>query len=364
METPHDRGRAAALAVAGRAAAATCGVVTVALVAFVVWRSAGLLALLYVAAMIAVVLDRPVAALTRQGLRRRWALALVLTGVGVATLAAVLLALGPLVAQARGLATVAPAVADRLRAAIFPRVGGGLEGTPVASWAQDALSRGAAAMAGEVYGAAGGVATTAGALATALVMAVLLLASGPRVVQRAIDALPRHRRPWAEALARDLSLSLGAYLAGLSMIVVARVLATGAFLALARIPFVIPLALLTGASVLVPYLGSVIRLLAIGAVAWATRGAGGAVAALAFVCVYDVAENYVLSPIVYQRTLGLSALAQLVAVLFLGYHFGVLGAFLGVPLAATAQIVVRALLHPAVPASREPLTGFRHRGGA
>jgi predicted PurR-regulated permease PerM len=347
MDAPGDRGRAAALAVAGRAAAATCGVVAVALVAFVVWRSAGLLALLYVAAMIAVVLDRPVSALVRRGLARGWALALVLTAVAAVALTAALLVLGPLLAQARGLASEAPAVADRLRAAIVDRFGGGGAGSPLAAWAHDAVSRGAAALAGELYGAAGGVASTAGALATTLVTAVLLLASGPAVVGRALDALPRRHRSWAEPLARELSVSLGGYLAGLGTIVVARTLATAAFLILAGMPFVVPLALLAGASVLIPYLGSVIRLVAVGAVAWATHGAGGAIAAVAFVCVYDVVENYVLSPIVYRRTLGISALAQLVAVLFLGYHFGVAGAVLGVPLAATAQIVARALLRPA-----------------
>jgi putative heme transporter len=279
----------------------------------------------------------------RRGLGRAWALALVLSTVGAITLAAVFVAIGPLVAQVHGLVAAAPAVADRLRAALGARFGAALDGQPLASWLHDALSSGAGALAGGVYGAAGGVATAAGALATVLVMAVLLLANGPALVQRAIAALPSPRHAWAEALAHELSISLGGYLAGLSAIVAARVLATLAFLALARVPFAMPLALLAGASVLVPYLGSVLRLVAIGAAAWATRGAGGAVAALAFVAAYDVVENYVVSPIVYRKTLGISALGQLLAVLFLGYHFGVVGAVLAIPLAATTQIVVRAL---------------------
>lgn len=332
---------------AGRAAAATCGVLSVALVVFALWRSAALLALLYLAAMMAVVLDRPVAALVRRGLGRAWAVALVLTGVGAVALAAVVVAFGPLVDQVRGLATAAPAVADRLRAALVGWFGNILDVPPLATWFHDALSRGAGALAGGVFGAAGGIANASGAFATVLVMTVLLLASGPELVERAIGALPPLRRSWGEALARELSISLGGYLAGLSAVVGARILATGTFLALARVPFVIPLALLAGASVLIPYLGSALRLLSIGAVAWATRGSGGALVALAFVAAYDVAENYVLSPIVFRKTLGISALGQLVAVLFLGYHFGVVGAVLAIPLAATTQIFARALRFPA-----------------
>jgi putative heme transporter len=355
MESPRDPGRTpASLAVAFRAAAATCGVLSVVLVAFVLWRSAALLALLYVAAMMAVVLDRPVAALVRKGLAREWAVALVLSAIGAVALTAIVVAVGPLVAQARGLAAAAPALADRLRAALVGRFGTVLDATPVAAWFRDALSRGAGWLAGGVYGAAGGVASAAGALATVLVMSVVLLATGPHLVQRAIGALPPFRRPWADAVARELSSSLGGYFAGLSTIVLARIIATAAFLALARVPFVMPLALLAGASVLIPYLGSVLRLLAIGAATWATRGSGGALAALAFVAAYDVVENYVLSPIVYQKTLGISALWQLLAVLFFGYHLGVVGAVLAIPLAATVQIVSRALLSQAANAAAAP----------
>jgi putative heme transporter len=353
MEPSRETDRAAAaLSIAGRAGAAACGVLAVSLGAFVIWRSAALIALLYVAAMLAVVLDRPVASLVRRGVGRGWALALVLIGVTAIVFIAVVVAFGPLVDQARGLAAAAPALADRVRTALVGRFGSALEGTPLAASLHDALSRGAGAMASGVYGAAGGVANVAGALATVLVMAVLLLASGPRLVERAIQALPARRRPWAEDLARDLSISLGGYLAGLGIIIGARVFATGMFLFAARVPFVVPLTLLAGASVIIPYLGSVLRLLSIGGVAWATRGPGGAVAALAFVAVYDVIENYVLSPIVYRRTLGISALGQLAAVLFLGYHFGVIGAVLAIPITATVQIVFHAFRSPAsVPAS-------------
>jgi predicted PurR-regulated permease PerM len=355
MEAPRNSGRAAdALALAGRAAAAMCGVLVVALVAFAIWRAAALLALLYVAAMVAVALNRPVAALVRRGLGRVRALTLVLSGVAVVVVAAVLIAFGPLVGQLGGLAAAAPAVADRLRTALSGRLASVFGETSLPSLFHDALSRGAGELVGGVYGAAGGVASGAGALATVLVMAVLFLTSGPRLVQQAIGALPPRWRAWAEALAHDLSSSLGGYLAGLSAIVFARILATGAFLAVARVPFVIPLALLAGASVLIPYVGSILRLVVIGAAAWTTRGAGGALAALTFVALYDVVENYTLSPIVFRKTLGISALGQLVAVLFFGYLFGLTGAVLAIPLAATAQIVVRALRPRARDAAAPP----------
>jgi putative heme transporter len=365
MESTRNTDRAAAaLGIAGRAAAATCGVLSVTFAAYVLWRSAVLLALLYAAAMIAVVLDRPVAALARRGLRRAWALALVVVGAGAVTLGIAGVTLGPLVAQVVALATAAPELADRLRAALVARFDGALDRAPGAAALHDALTSGAGALARGTYEAAGGIANAAGAIVTVLVLAMLLLASGSRLVRQAIEAVPAHRRPWAEALARDLSSSLGGYLAGLGVMIVARVVASGIFLLVARIPFVIPLALLAGASVLVPYLGAVLRVLSIGAVAWATRGPGTAAAALAFVLAYDALENYVLSPIVYRKTVGVSALGQLVAVLFLGYHLGVAGAVLAIPVAAAAQITLRALRTPAGALPAGPRAGAGERPGS
>jgi predicted PurR-regulated permease PerM len=336
-----------AVAIAGTAAAVTCGVLAVALTAYVVWRSAALLALLYAAAMLAVVLDRPAAALVRKGLGRTWAVALVLTAACAITAATVVVAFGPLVAQARALASAVPEIADRVRTALTERFGGALGGTPLGTSLHEALSRGAGSLAGGVYGAAGGVASAAGALVTVLVMTVLLLANGPRLVRRAIGFFPPARRPWAEGLAHDLSSSLGGYLAGMGTIFLARVLSTGVFLGIERAPFAIPLSLLTGASVLIPYVGSVLRFVTIGSVEWVARGPGAAVTSLVFLAIYDVLENYVFSPLIFRRTLGISALGQLVAVLFLGYHLGVVGAVLAIPLAASAQIVSRALRRPA-----------------
>lgn len=340
-----DRGTAA-LGVAGRAAAAACGVLAVAFAAFVVWRSAALLALLYGAVIIAIVLDRPVTALARHGVPRAWALALVLAAIGAIAVFGAVVVLGPLVGQAADLATEAPALAERLRVAFVHRFGSPIEASPLGGAVRDLLSGGAAAL----YGAAGNVANAAVALGTVLVLAVLLLASAPHLVTRAVAAVRPPRRPLAEQVARELSESLGGYLAGLAVIVAARLAATGGYLLLVGVPFVVPLTLVAGGSVLVPYLGAVLRLVSIGAVAWGTRGPGAAVSALAFVAAYDVVENYVVSPLVYRRTLGVSALGQLVAVLVLGYHFGAVGALLAVPLAATGQVLLRALRSPAAAA--------------
>ncbi len=90
-----------------------------------------------------------------QAFRRASALGLALTGFGMMQLAAVAIAVGPLVAQARGLATMTPAVADRLRAALVGRFGSVFDGTALITSSKTRCRTAPARWPGGIYGAAG-----------------------------------------------------------------------------------------------------------------------------------------------------------------------------------------------------------------
>jgi predicted PurR-regulated permease PerM len=59
--------------------------------------------------------------------------------------------------------------------------------------------------------------------------------------------------------------------------------------------------------------------------------------------VYQQIENHILQPIVYRRTVQLSAFLILVAVLLGGQLLGVLGALIAIPVAGSLQLLVREL---------------------
>jgi predicted PurR-regulated permease PerM len=59
--------------------------------------------------------------------------------------------------------------------------------------------------------------------------------------------------------------------------------------------------------------------------------------------VYQQIENHVLQPIVYRRTVELSAFLILIAVLIGGELLGVLGALIAIPVAGSLQLLVREL---------------------
>jgi predicted PurR-regulated permease PerM len=62
---------------------------------------------------------------------------------------------------------------------------------------------------------------------------------------------------------------------------------------------------------------------------------------LVFFVVYQQLENHVLQPLVYGRTVELSPLAVLIAVLIGAELAGVLGALAAIPVAGTIQVILR-----------------------
>jgi len=62
---------------------------------------------------------------------------------------------------------------------------------------------------------------------------------------------------------------------------------------------------------------------------------------LIFVIVYQQLENHFLQPVIYGRTVQLSPLTVLVAVLFGAELSGVIGALAAIPVAGALQVIVR-----------------------
>jgi len=76
--------------------------------------------------------------------------------------------------------------------------------------------------------------------------------------------------------------------------------------------------------------------------------------AVIFVIVYQQVENHFLQPVIYGRTVQLSALAVLVSVLVGAELAGILGALAAIPVAGTLQVLIRDQLAYRRGAQQEP----------
>lgn len=101
----------------------------------------------------------------------------------------------------------------------------------------------------------------------------------------------------------------------------------------------------TRSLVLVPVVGSTIAGVVVGAVAL-TVSLPVCIATIVFFVVFRLAEDYLLVPRVISRAVKVPALTTVVAVLIGGALLGIVGALVGIAVAAAIQLLTQEVLYP------------------
>jgi predicted PurR-regulated permease PerM len=138
--------------------------------------------------------------------------------------------------------------------------------------------------------------------------------------------------------------TVSGYVTGNLLISVIAGTGAGIVLALNGAPFPLALALLVAILDLIPVAGgATVAGIVLAIVAFLTSLSAGIIVVVYFI-VYQLIENHMLQPLVYGRTVRLSPLVVLVAVLVGSDLAGVLGALGAIPVAGTLQTLLAELL--------------------
>src|SRR6185436_597440 len=138
----------------------------------------------------------------------------------------------------------------------------------------------------------------------------------------------------------DIYRTVGGYVTGNLLIsLIAGTLTTVVLLALG-VPFAVALGVIVAILDLIPLAGATIAAIIIGTVAFLHSITAGIVVVIFFI-VYQQLENHFLQPVIYGRTVQLSPLAVLIAVLIGAELAGILGALAAIPVAGTIQVILR-----------------------
>jgi predicted PurR-regulated permease PerM len=314
------------------------GALAVLAVVYAITQSQFAIMLTLVAAMIAIALDHVVARLIRRGIRR-W-VAILVVGVVLVALVVLLAALvvPPAVRQATVLGHQLPEIIDKMRksdafVAIDQRFN--------VSAAIDQLGRHAPALVLRAANAVVGI--VAAAVATVL-LAVFMLIFGGDLVERLLGEVDSDQEHKLRRIRDIFYRAVGGYIGGVTLIAACNAACTAAFLAIVQLPFFLPLAILSGLASMVPYVGTFIMAVLVTLLALFASGAWTAVACVIFFVAYGQIEGNVLGPIVFRRAVHVNPLVVTLSILFFGEMAGVAGAFVAIPLVATAQIVLVELL--------------------
>ena len=309
---------------------------------YLAWRVRGVLRLCAISLFLALALIPIVDALDRHLRAPRAAIILALYVVlagGVAVLGSFVVP--SMAKQVQEISRNAPRYASELRANttfrhyddryhITAKLEGDLQRLP------ELLGRAAGPLEAVTVQAAGVV----GQLVTVLALTFLLLLHGRDYVGMALRLTgPREARYRSTLI--DVNRAVANYMLGNVAISLMATLATWIVLSILGVPYALSLGVVVGFFDLIPLVGATIGAIV---VALATATVDFPVATIvwvAFIIVYQRVEDYVVQPLVYGRAVKVNPIVTILAVLMGASLLGILGALLGIPIAAALQIIVR-----------------------
>jgi predicted PurR-regulated permease PerM len=302
------------------------------------------LLLIVIAAFVAIGLDPAVRFLVRRGMRRSFAVAAIVFAFLAAVAGFVAAAVPPLVAQATQLSSKGPGYLKQLndKHTLLGRLN-------LEYHVSDNLQRkvsGSGLSAGGVLHA--GTVVLSATFETIIVLALVIyfLADLTKIKIAVYRLFPKHRRPRVGLLGDEIIARVGGYVLGNVLTSLVAIVGSYVVLLILGVPYALVLSILVGVLDLIPLVGSTIGGAIVALVALATVSGTAAAITIGYHVFYRLFADYVLNPRVLRRTVDVSPVVTVVAVLIGGALLGVTGALIAVPAAAAIQLVLVEVVYP------------------
>jgi predicted PurR-regulated permease PerM len=209
---------------------------------------------------------------------------------------------------------------------------------------RDALENGGASKilgySGTALAVTKGVVTAVVATITIAVLTFFMLLEGENWIDRALGLLkPQSKERWAPVL-HQIYRTVGGYVTGALTIALVAGITAAILLNILSVPYAIALALLVAILDLIPLAGATAAAVIVTTIAFLSSSVAVGIVVLVYFIVYQQVENHFLYPLIYSRTVQLSPLAILIAVLIGASVAGILGALAAIPVAGAIQVVL------------------------
>jgi predicted PurR-regulated permease PerM len=184
------------------------------------------------------------------------------------------------------------------------------------------------------------VITIVAASITIIFLTFFMLLEGGGWAERFYQLFPEESQPRLRTVGHDIYRTVGGYVTGNIVISLIAGTSITIVLLILGVPYAVALGLLVAVLDLVPLAGATIAGIIVAVVAFLHSVPAGIVAVTFFI-VYQQLENHFLQPVIYGRTVQLSPLVVLIAVLVGAELAGILGALAAIPIAGAIQVIVR-----------------------
>jgi predicted PurR-regulated permease PerM len=302
--------------------------------------------LVVVSLFIAVGLNPSVCFFVNRGVKRPWAVLIVISAVLLALVLFVVALVPVITDQVTALIANAPDYLDKLQR---DRQVQKLDSQyHIIAKSKDFLSSGkwATGLFGGVVGV--GVAIL-GFLANAFIVLVLtlyFLASLEHTKNTLYDLAPASRRDRVRDLGEQILAGVGGYVSGAFIVAMCAGISSLIFLfAVGLSQYAVALAAVVTLLDVIPMIGATLGAIIVCAIGFATDLKTG-IACVIFYVLYQQLENYVIYPRVMQRSVNVPGQVTVIAALIGAALLGVIGALLAIPTAAAILLLVRELWVP------------------
>jgi predicted PurR-regulated permease PerM len=320
-------------------------VVAAALALYVIYLLRKPLSWLVIAAFIAIAVSGPVNILS-QHMRRGFAIAivyliLVLIPIGVGALL-----IPSMVGQAEDLAANAPEYAQDVTNFVD-------ENETLRNLNEDyditgKIEEEAAKLPDKIPDAAGtlqdigvGFVNSVFAALTIFILSIFMVAGGRRWIERFLATRNPDQKERMERAFDHIGAAVGNYVGGALLQATIAGVTSFIVLTILGVPFAAPLAVLVFFFDLIPLVGATLGAVLVAIVTLFVNFPVALIVWIIYSIGYQQIENYVIQPQIQKRAVSVEPFVVLVAVLFGGTLFGIIGALLAIPAAASIQIAIR-----------------------
>ena len=171
-----------------------------------------------------------------------------------------------------------------------------------------------------------------------LILTFLLLIEGENIWHSLLGFLTAKDAENAKRIGTKISKAISGFVSGNLFISLIAGTVTFFTLWLLKVPYAFALAGLVAVFDLIPLIGASIATVAIGLVAL-SKGVIVAVLAVGILLIYQFVEGHFIQPIVYSKSINLSALIIVIAGVFGAELGGILGIVMAIPVASVIQII-------------------------
>jgi predicted PurR-regulated permease PerM len=298
-----------------------------------------------VATFLAIAMSGPVNFLHRHLGRRGIAIGLAYIGLLLVPVALGAIILPPVVTGANDLANDAPRYAADVQD--FVQKNKTLRGLEEDYGVVTKLEQEAAKLPNRLGGAAGtlrdvglGLVNSIFAGVTITVLSIFMVGGGRGWLRKGAALMPPERAALIDRVVDRMAIAVGNYVAGALAQATIAGITTFIVLTILGVPFAAPLSVVVFFFDLIPLVGATIAAIVVGIVTVFVNFPTATIVWVIWAIVYQQLENNVIQPQIQKRALDIHPFVVLVSVLFGSALFGVAGALLAIPVAASAQIAV------------------------